>query len=128
MSWVPTQSRAPRDAFGSVIGILVFLGGVALLLFTFRLAYDMFTVPPADALGIKAGQEIDGAAVGNRLTTIILRVILLLVMGVMGSLVANRGIALYSQSRGVPLPSNRGKKPTSESSPVENKESSEAGG
>lgn len=92
-----------RDATGSILGILVFLGGVGLLLNTFRLANDMFTTPPRDALGTKGAKVLEVGVVGNSLTVILLRIALLLIMGVVGSLIANKGVFLYTHSRGIPV-------------------------
>jgi hypothetical protein len=96
---VAKAERPRRDIPGSLLGILTFLGGVALLLLTFRLAYDLFTVPPQDALGLRGAKELNAAAAGNSLSTILIRILLLFVMGFVGSMVANRGITLYSASR-----------------------------
>lgn len=93
-----------RDPVGSGLGIITFLGGVALLLVTFKLAYDMFEVPPSDALSIGKSKVIEWGSVGNSLTVIIVRLVLLLIMGVVGSLIANRGILLFTHSRGMHLP------------------------
>lgn len=96
--------RPRRDVPGSLLGILTFLGGVGLLLETFRRAYDLFTVPPQDALGLRGAKELNAALAGNSLTTILLRILLLLVMGFVGSMIANRGVALYTASRALPTP------------------------
>lgn len=93
----PRETRGSIS--GSVLGVLVFLGGVALLLFTFKLAYDMFMVPPQDALGIKPKQPLDLGAAGSTFIGLLMRVLLLTVMGLMGSLIANRGISLFAGSR-----------------------------
>jgi len=98
---------------GSLLGLLVFLGGVALLLFTFKLAYDMFLVPPDQALGVKPKQPIDLGQAGQSFAGLVLRVLLLAIMGLMGSLVANRGVSLFAGSRVHP-PKER-VKPESES-------------
>jgi hypothetical protein len=79
------------------MGLLVFLGGIALLLVTFRLAYDMFTVSPDQALHLEKGQTLDVALAGRSFGVLILRVLLLIVMGLMGSMIANRGIKLYAE-------------------------------
>ncbi len=81
-----------------VIGVLVFLGGVALLLLTFKLAYDMFTTPPVEALQI-GKNAIEFEKVVPNLIGIVVKILLLIVMGVMGSLVANRGVTLFTGSR-----------------------------
>jgi hypothetical protein len=103
---VASGTHVRRDAIGSILGILVFLGGIALLLLVFRMAYEMFTMPPSNALGLKSAKAIDFNVVGNSLTTIVVRILLLLVMGVFGSLVANRGISMYTSSRAMTLKSD----------------------
>ncbi len=80
------------------MGLAVFLGGVALLALTFKLAYDQFSVPHADALGLKKGQAIDAGATGGSLLEIVIKLGCLLVMAVVGSMLANKGIGLYSGS------------------------------
>ena len=79
--------------------MLVFLTGVGLLLVTFRLAYGMFTVPHDQALGLQKGKAVDLAVAGESFAGLIVRVLLLLVMGAVSSMVANRGIKLYVESR-----------------------------
>lgn len=92
--------RSRRDVLGTLLGLLVFLGGIALLLFTFRSAYEMFTVPPVRALGIVKNQPVDLGSASSNLVGSLLKVLLLIVMALVGSLVANRGIQLYTESRG----------------------------
>jgi hypothetical protein len=90
-------SRITRgDWPGKLLGMLVFLGGIGLLLLTFRLAYEMFAVPPEDALHVGKGQVLDWALAGQSFAVLILRVLLLVVMGLTASFIANRGIKLYS--------------------------------
>lgn len=91
------ESR-PRSGAGSAMGILVFIFGILLLLLTFRLAYGMFTVEPEVALGIKPNQPIDLGSSVQQFGWVVVRVLLLIVMAVVGSLVANRGIKLYTDS------------------------------
>jgi hypothetical protein len=86
---------------GSCVGLSTFIGGVGLLIIVFRMAYDMFNLPPSAVLGLSKGKTIDLAYTGNSLLTVILRVTLLLVMGLVGSWIANRGISLYTQARSV---------------------------
>ena len=80
------------------MGMLVFLGGVALLAYTFQTALGMFRVPAQEALGIKTGKPVDLNEAGARFAGVLVRVLLLVVMAIVGSLVANRGIHLYSQT------------------------------
>jgi nitric oxide reductase large subunit len=88
----------------SILGVIVFLVGVALLAFTFKLAYDMFMVPPQDALGIKPKQPIDLGMAGQSFVGLIVKVLMLVVMGLMGSLIANRGVSMFAGSRVHPKP------------------------
>jgi len=96
----PTSVKTHRDFFGSVIGILAFLGGVALLLVVFKLAFEMFKTPPAQALGIDS-KKLDLNVGVSSLFGVMIRVLLLLVMGLVGSWIANRGISMYTQARGI---------------------------
>ncbi len=81
------------------LGVVIFLGGVALLLFTFKLAYDMFSIAPAKAVVVSTGGGVDLGKSGDALVTVLLKILLLIVMGVMGSLIANRGVHLFTGSR-----------------------------
>lgn len=94
------ELHGKRDTLGSGLGIAVFLGGIGLLLETFKLAFEMFSVPPRNALGLSTAKVFEPIAVGNSLTAIVVRIVLLLIMGVVGSLIANKGVALYFHSRG----------------------------
>lgn len=78
----------------------MFLAGVALLLITFKLAFDMFSVPPGDALDLKPNKDLQVGPVASTVTGMIFRVLLLIVMGFLGSLIANRGVHMYTESRG----------------------------
>lgn len=92
--------RLRRDLTGSLLGILVFLGGIALLLLTFKMAYEMFTTPPADTLRLQPGKPIDLGSAGTNFVGSLIRIVLLVTMALVGSLIANRGIQLYADSRG----------------------------
>jgi hypothetical protein len=94
-----------------VLGILVFLCGVALLAFVFKLAYDTFAVPPSDVLGVRANQKFSFETAGQNLAKEIVKVLMLLVMAVIGSLIANRGVTLIVGSRS-PVPKQRDANPT----------------
>lgn len=90
-----------RSGTGMVVGVITFLVGVGLLLLTFKLAYDLFTVPPSQILAQSGpkGDAIDLGKSGNNLVTLIIRVLLLIVMGLVGSLIANRGVSMFTHSR-----------------------------
>lgn len=98
---VPATVRTHRDFFGSFLGIVAFLGGVALLVIVFRLAYQMFSTPPATALGFSSTKKLDLNAGIAAFLVVMIRILLLLVMGLVGSWIANRGISLYTQARGI---------------------------
>jgi hypothetical protein len=91
-------ARTHRDFLGSVFGLLVFLGGIALLLLTFRFAFQMFETSPEKTLQIKPTQAINLAVTGSNLVGVLLRTLLLIVMAFVSSLIANRGISLYHHS------------------------------
>lgn len=91
-----------RDKLGSAVGVLVFLGGIALLGLTFSLAFGMFSKEPADALGLQPGKPLDINQTGVMAGAIVFRVLMLIVMCVVASVVANRGIRLYMAGRGLP--------------------------
>ena len=81
------------------VGLLVFLAGVGLLGLTFKIAFESFATPPQQALGISANKPIDLGVAGSNFAVQLLRVFLLLVMAVVGSIIANRGVHLYTSGR-----------------------------
>ena len=82
------------------LGVVTFLVGVALLLLTFKLAYDMFSVPASHIITTTTNsQNVDFGKSGDNLINVGIRVLLLIVMGLMGSLIANRGVSLFTSSR-----------------------------
>src|SRR5512139_2642526 len=87
-----------------VLGIVVFLAGVGLLAFTFNLAYTMFSAPVEQAVGADGKATLDLARAGNNLIGVLTRILMLIVMGLLGSLIANRGISLFAGSRTPPKP------------------------
>lgn len=87
------------DYFGCAVGLLVMLGGLALLGLTFKLAYDMFAIPPERAMGFDPKKPVDMNLAGQSFAGLIIRVLLLLTMALIGSLIANRGINLYLAGR-----------------------------
>lgn len=90
--------RVGRDWFGALIGLATFLVGVALLLMTFKIAFDIFGQPSAEAVGIERGKAIDVNETARLGSQLVVRIIMLLVMCFVASLIANRGIKLYSSS------------------------------
>ena len=96
------------DILGRIVGMLVFLIGVALLLWVFYSAYGLYQLPPAAALGLKftGDPKKDPAAmvIGTQFGWLLIRIIFLFLMSIAGSLVANKGINLYfSAMQGAPI-------------------------
>ncbi|HLK58821.1 MAG TPA: hypothetical protein VKU00_19770 [Chthonomonadaceae bacterium] len=101
-----THSR--HDWFGRIVGMLVFLLGVALLIVVFFMAYHLFNAPPNEALGlhITGNPKTDptATAIGTNFGWMLLRVAYLFLMAIAGSLIAQKGINLYfSAMKGFPV-------------------------
>lgn len=92
------SASGARDWAGGGLGILTFLLGLGVLFFTFRLAAEMFAVPAADALGTNK----DVTELGKSFGHVVLRIGMLLVMSVVGSMITGHGIKLYLASRSQP--------------------------
>ena len=104
------MSAAPRgDLLARIIGMVVFLVGVGVILEVLLLAFQMFRDP---TMGIHApgapGASATAADLGVGFVRLILRIALLLVGSISGSLIANKGSNLYFAS----LPSRDGEKRT----------------
>ncbi len=84
------------DRKGRIVGIIVFGLGIVVLLFVFGVAYGMFFSSPEQAV---VPSTVSLASVA--LLTLV-RVALLFVMTLAGSLIASRGIDLYLGCRAAP--------------------------
>jgi hypothetical protein len=82
-----------------LLGIVVFLGGVALLVWTFSIAFNLFKTPTQEVLGLTPGKPLDVGKAGSSFAVQIVRVLLLMVMALVSSLIANKGIHLYASGR-----------------------------
>ncbi len=78
-----------------MLGALAFLLGLGLIVFTFQQAWILFQTPPAQSLGVKPGMELNVNDTVARLTAIFFKLLMLLVMGWAGSLVAKWGLRMY---------------------------------
>jgi flagellar biosynthesis protein FlhB len=96
---VVEEKQASSGWTGAAFGIIVFLLGIVLLGYTFKLAFDRFAQPAEKALHITPGKPLDIAQVVQSFAGLIIQVLLLLVMAVVGAMIANRGIKMYSDSR-----------------------------
>lgn len=96
---VVEEKKAPSSWTGATFGIIAFIIGLMLLGITFRLAFVQFEKPPETALGFQPGKPLDIALVVQSFGGLIIRVLLLLVMSIIGAVIANRGIKMYTDSR-----------------------------
>ena len=85
------QTMRTSQLVGRTIGLLVFLGGIAMLVYVFVLGWRIFENP--GFTGAAAGSGADGIV--SHLVTVIVRLAFLLAMCVAGSLIASKGILLY---------------------------------
>ena len=87
---------AKRDLTGRIIGAVVFLAGIAILVFVFILAYGFFTAPGG---GIQIAQGPGNTSATNQLgaaaTRMFFQLALMIIMAIVGSLIAARGIQFY---------------------------------
>lgn len=92
------KPQVHRDGVSSLLGLLVFLIGVGLVGWTFYQAWLLFGKAPELNLGIAKGKPIDFGVVLINLSQLVIRVLLLIVMAAIGSILANRGVRMYSSS------------------------------
>lgn len=83
------------DWFGVVIGALTFLFGIGLLVFTFVQASNMFSTPPPSVVGATKDITEIGLSFGH----VLLRIGLLLVMCIVGSIISGKGVRMYLAAR-----------------------------
>ncbi|MEP6757512.1 MAG: hypothetical protein ABJA67_18570 [Chthonomonadales bacterium] len=93
--------QGKRDIFAQVMGFLVFLTGVGVILTVLFLALEMFR---DEKLGIKttSGPTISATDLGVGFGVLILKIALLFLGSISGSLIANKGIQLYFTGAGRP--------------------------
>lgn len=94
------RPRARPDWCGGMVGILVFLLGVGLLLYTFRMALGILAVDPREAIGLKPGEPADIVRSGQNFLGLLQNVLVLTLMAAVGGLISARGVRLYGASRG----------------------------
>lgn len=85
-----------------VLGLLGFFGGLALLVFTFKLAFTMFGSDPYALFGIGKGKVLDLNTAAATLMAVVVKILLLIVMAAVGGVIAKHGIHLYADSRSSP--------------------------
>ena len=102
------SSGTRSDLIGRIIGMLVFLIGVALLLIVFYISYKLFGTPSDQALDLRftrdPTKDPSVALIVARFAYLLFRIGYLFLMAIAGSLVANKGINLYfSALQGSPI-------------------------
>lgn len=97
----PSETRTPhhRDWLGTFVGLAIFLGGIAILFTIFSQALELFRTPPPVELKVQPGKPIEMASVFNSMVGVVVKLVLLILMTWLGSVIANRGIHLYSHSK-----------------------------
>ena len=88
---------------GRVVGLLVFLAGVAVLFFVFFSAYEMFMSPATGLIDAARGAngKIDINNLGGAFISVLVKLFLLFIMTYAGSLIASKGIYLFSGSKDI---------------------------
>ncbi len=90
-----TEGRR-TDWFGVVLGAAVFLGGIVLLGITFFHAFSLFSTPQSELI---QRQNPEVTALVGDFSYVLLRIGLLLVMSIVGSIVSGKGIRMYLAAR-----------------------------
>jgi len=91
--------RHRKDYVGTLFGLVVFLAGIGLLVFVFKNAYELFSVPPDTAIGINKKGPISIDEASRSGIALVWRIVLMMIMCVIASIIANRGIKLYSEAK-----------------------------
>ncbi|MFA4015324.1 MAG: hypothetical protein RUDDFDWM_000404 [Candidatus Fervidibacterota bacterium] len=93
-----------HSTLGSIIGIIVFVIGIALLVASFILTYELFQALEKERLALlqnPTGSEHIAASIISWVLRSIFRLACLFVMGFIGSLIAARGAHIYGASRAI---------------------------
>ena len=90
------RSAARHDPSCRFVGLLTFFGGVAMLALVFSLAYHLFTQPVPGLNLSDPPQAVPPPAVniGIALSSFLVKLLLLALLTIVGSLVASKGIHL----------------------------------
>ena len=84
------------------IGLVVFILGISMLIFVFAMSLWLFTGPVERLLpgGASSGPGASLGGLGSAAALMFIRIALLFIMALVGSMIAGRGIDLYFGSRG----------------------------
>ncbi len=89
---MPAASRG--DLFARVMGFIVFLLGVAIILGVLKLGFDMYQDPRLGSITAR-GASPNAVEIGTSFVRLVIRIVLLFLFSVSGSLIANKGISMY---------------------------------
>lgn len=98
------HATRPRNTGSAGVALLTFAAGIGMIAFAFALAFQLFQVPPEVRLQIEPGKPIEVGQAASTLAEVLLKVLLLVAMAAFGSMVANRGVKLYSAQNPTPKP------------------------
>lgn len=92
-----SPAKPQADAPGRLLALLVFLAGVAMLIFVFVTALHLFQspVPGLAPLQVPGTPPPPAVNIGTALADFVRRLLLLLVMTMAGSILASKGAHLY---------------------------------
>ena len=85
------------DLTGRILGIIVFLAGIGVLAVVFVFAYTFFTSPSC-GVQIPSGADAQAAPtseLGASAVVILAKMLSLIVMAIVGSIIAGKGMQLY---------------------------------
>lgn len=91
----PAEARK-TDWFGLILGAGVFLAGIGLLAFTFAHAFTLFTTPRDELMG---RQNPEVTRILSDFSFVVLRIGMLLVMSIVGSIISGKGVRMYLAAR-----------------------------
>ena len=90
------------DLTGRILGLIVFLAGIGVLAVVFVFAYGFFTSQSC-GVQIPAGPDAEAAPtseLGASAVVILAKILSLIVMAIVGSIIAGRGMQLYFTATG----------------------------
>ncbi len=91
-----------RDLVARITGLTVFALGIAILIYSFIIAYGLFTTAKIAVAPEKAGGMPATAALGHSALAILLSIGALFIMVMVGSVVAGRGVQMYFAGEKLP--------------------------
>ncbi len=101
-----------NDALGRTLGAFAFVLGLAVIVVVLFLTYRLFQDPGLGrAAAARPGAEPTFLTLAAGFADLVVRVLLLLVGSISGSLIATRGLRMYSSALDRPTPADPGDAP-----------------